>query len=89
MKIYLALAAAALVTGCANAPIMVGTPKSIAYSADTCASYGFKPGTPDHAYCVQNSQAQLRGQLNFALGTASAYSATIQPKTYNVHVNRY
>ena len=91
MKIYLALAAAALVTGCATSQTYLQT------SNDRCVLAGYQPGTAHYQACVRVTAEELARRHNTQVGAAvlvgavgaAAYSAAVTPKTYHVHVNRY
>lgn len=86
-----AAAAFILVSACSGSGL--GMPGSPAWFATTpqaeqatffrsrCVSYGFEPGTPAMAQCIQNESISSRGRASARANAASANMQNNQPKT--------
>lgn len=56
------------------------SPETVAaYFGERCAAYGFKPGTPEMAQCIEN-EAQARQHTNALRSIAAAQVAASQPQ---------
>lgn len=51
------------------------------YFRNRCVSYGFEPGTPTMAQCIQNESISSRGRASARANAAFANMQNSQPKT--------
>ncbi|TIU06175.1 MAG: hypothetical protein E5W39_09155 [Mesorhizobium sp.] len=80
-----------LLSGCSGSGLgMPGSPAWFAttpqaeqatYFRNRCVSYGFEPGTPAMAQCIQNESISSRGRASARANAAFANMQNSQPKT--------
>lgn len=84
-------AATILLSGCSGSGLgMPGSPawfattpqaEQVTYFRNRCVSYGFEPGTPAMAQCIQNESISSRGRASAPANAAFANMQNSQPKT--------
>ncbi|MER8562057.1 hypothetical protein [Mesorhizobium sp. M0578] len=83
--------AAIILSGCSGSGLgMPGSPAWFAttpqteqatYFRNRCVSYGFEPGTPAMAQCIQNESISSRGRASARANAAFTNMQNSQPKT--------